>query len=105
VKHKLLVSPADSFAARALSSALRFRLVIYSKLRHQDSANLKTEHRNDIADCVAPAANDGSEALDIPVELYPFDMSRASMSFFTERRAGKRFEIFERAHENGPLPG
>jgi len=104
-----------SFSYHLLTLLLRAALVvalfvsgwlIYSKLRHQDSANLKNrKHRNDIADCVRPPANDGSEALDIPVELYPFDIVAARHEFFTERRAGKRFDdFFERAHER-PLPG
>lgn len=41
-----------------------------------------------------PLANNGAGALDIDVELYPFDIVAARHEYFTERRAGKRFDDF-----------
>lgn len=36
----------------------------------------------------------GNGDLDIPVELYPVDVVAVRHEFFTERRAGKRFDDF-----------
>ena len=36
----------------------------------------------------------GAAALDIPVELYPVDIVAVRHEYFTERRAGKRFDDF-----------
>jgi len=36
----------------------------------------------------------GARALDIPVELYPIDVVAVRHEYFTERRAGKRFDDF-----------
>jgi hypothetical protein len=40
-------------------------------------------------------------ALDIPLELYPIDIVAARHEYFTERRAGKRFEDFLKERMNG----
>lgn len=47
----------------------------------------------------------GIEALDIPVELYPIDIVAVRHEYFTERRAGKRFDDFlsERMKGRGPV--
>jgi hypothetical protein len=77
--------------------------LIYSKLRHQDSANLKTVSAETTL-LIVLRANDGVEALDIPIELYPFDIVAARHEFFTERRAGKRFDDFLSERMNGRSP-
>jgi hypothetical protein len=79
--------------------------LIYSKLRHQDSANLKTvSGEATVLIVLRPAANGGADALDIPVELYPFDIVAARHEFFTERRAGKRFDDFLSERMSGRSP-
>lgn len=47
----------------------------------------------------------GFEALDIPVELYPIDIVAVRHEYFTERRAGKRFDDFlsERMKDRRPV--
>jgi hypothetical protein len=77
--------------------------LIYSKLQHQDSANLKTVSAETTL-LIVLRANDGVEALDIPIELYPFDIVAARHEFFTERRAGKRFDDFLSERMNGRSP-
>ena len=49
----------------------------------------------------------GIEALDIPVELYPIDVVAVRHEYFTERRAGKRFDDFlsERMKGRKPVTG
>jgi hypothetical protein len=49
----------------------------------------------------------GIEALDIPVELYPIDIVAVRQEYFTERRAGKRFDDFlsERMKGRSPVTG
>lgn len=103
-----------SFSYHLLTLLLRAALVvalfvsgwlIYSKLRQQDSANLKTGNaETTLLIVLRLPANDGSEALDIPVELYPFDIVAARHEFFTERRAGKRFDDFLSERMNGRSP-
>ncbi len=79
--------------------------LIYSKLRQQNSsANLKTVSAETTLLIVLRPPNDGSEALDIQIELYPFDIVAARHEFFTERRAGKRFDDFLSERMNGRSP-
>jgi hypothetical protein len=46
----------------------------------------------------------GTEALDIAVELYPFDIVAARHEYFTERRAGTRFDDFLNERMKGRTP-
>lgn len=79
--------------------------LIYSKLRHQESANLKLgSAETTLLIVLRPPANGGADALDIPIELYPFDIVAARHEFFTERRAGKRFDDFLTERMNGRSP-
>jgi hypothetical protein len=45
-----------------------------------------------------------ADSLDIPVELYPVDIAAVRHEFFTERRAGKRFDDFLSERMNGRAP-
>ncbi|HEU4768152.1 MAG TPA: hypothetical protein VFS77_12285 [Pyrinomonadaceae bacterium] len=47
---------------------------------------------------------DGSIALDVPVSLYPVDIVAVRHEFFTEPRAGKRFEDFLKERMKGRSP-
>jgi hypothetical protein len=51
-----------------------------------------------------PPFNSGVEALDIDVELYPFDIVAARHEYFTERRPGKRFDDFLSERMKGRAP-
>jgi hypothetical protein len=46
----------------------------------------------------------GIETLDIPVELYPIDIVAVRQEYFTERRAGKRFDDFLSERMKGRSP-
>ncbi len=79
--------------------------LIYSKLPHQDSPNLKASNAETTLQIVLrPPVNGGSDALDISVELYPVDIVAARHEFFTERRAGKRFDDFLSERMKGRAP-
>ena len=80
--------------------------LIYSRLPHEDSPTLKASHAETTLQIVLRTpANNGFDAPDIAVELYPFDIVAARHEFFTERRAGKRFEDFlnERMKDRAPV--
>lgn len=51
-----------------------------------------------------PPVDSGVEALDIDVELYPFDIVAARHEYFTERRPGKRFDDFLSERMKGRAP-
>lgn len=46
----------------------------------------------------------GVEELDIPIELYPVDIVAVRHEYFTERRAGKRFDDFLSERMKGRSP-
>ena len=73
---------------------------VYSKLPHQNSAEQQAGHAQTTLQIVLRAP-DNTDALDIPVELYPFDIVAARHEYFTERRAGKRFDDFLKERMKG----
>lgn len=79
--------------------------LIYSSLPDQNSSKLQTSHAETTLQIVLrPPANNSSDALDIAVELYPFDIVAARHEYFTERRAGKRFDDFLNERMKGRAP-
>jgi len=69
--------------------------LIYSNLPHENSPSLKVNNGETLLQIVLrPSVNLGTEALDIPVEFYPFDIVAARHEYFTERRAGTGFYDF-----------
>ena len=46
----------------------------------------------------------GGVRLDIPIEIYPVDIVAVRHEYFTERRAGKRFDDFLSERMNGRTP-
>ncbi|HSS21931.1 MAG TPA: hypothetical protein VLL54_17795 [Pyrinomonadaceae bacterium] len=94
-----------------LTSALRVALVlslllsgwlIYSKLPHQASSKIANSANTTLQIILRPAPN--GAALDIPFELYPFDIVAARHEFFAERRAGTRFDDFLNERMKGRTP-
>ena len=67
--------------------------LIYSKLPHENSPNLKVNNGETQLQIVLRPSG-GSDALDISVEFYPFDIVAARHEYFTERRAGKGYYEF-----------
>jgi len=69
--------------------------LIYSKLPHENSPNVKVNNGETVVQIVLrPSVNSGTDALDIPVEFYSFDIVAARHEYFTERRAGKGYYDF-----------
>jgi hypothetical protein len=103
-----------SFLYNLLTLFLRAALVvalfvsgwlIYSKLPHDDPPSQKANSAETTLQIVLrPPDNGSSDALDIPVELYPVDIVAARHEFFTERRAGKRFDDFLNERMKGRAP-
>jgi hypothetical protein len=79
--------------------------LIYSKLPHQTAANQPTKSGETTLQIVLrPAAGSDADSLDIAFELYPFDIVAARHEFFTERRAGTRFDDFLKDRMKGRTP-
>jgi hypothetical protein len=79
--------------------------LVYSKLPHQTSSNPQAVNAETTLQIVlrSPAGN-GADALDIAVDLYPIDIIAARHEYFTERRAGKRFDDFLSERMKGRTP-
>ncbi len=102
-------STSYSLVTVLLRAALIVALVvsgwfIYSKLPHQTAANGPTKRGETTLQIVLRPADGGAEALDIAFELYPFDIVAARHEFFTERRAGTRFDDFLKERMKGRTP-
>ncbi len=104
----------NNISFRLLTAFLRASLVvalflsgwlIYKKLPHEGSPVQPTTHAETTLQIVLrPAAAGDVDALDIAVELYPFDIVAARHEYFTERRAGKRFDDFINERMKGRAP-
>src|SRR5207244_4990062 len=79
--------------------------LVYRNLPRQTSANKQaTIAETTLQIVLLEPGNIGANALDIPVELYPFDIVAVRHEYFTERRAGKRFDDFLNERMNGRSP-
>ena len=104
----------NSIAYNLITLLLRASLVvvlflsgwfIYKKLPHETSPTLRTTHAETTLQIVLrPAGAGEAEALDIAIELYPVDIVAARHEYFTERRAGKRFDDFLNERMKGRSP-
>ncbi len=103
-------SVSYNFATLILRAALLVALVlsgwlIYSKLPRQAAAIRQTKHGETTLQIVLrPSPGNNTEALDIDFELYPFDIVAARHEYFTERRAGTRFDDFLNERMKGRTP-
>jgi hypothetical protein len=100
---------------RLLTAILRVALVlglcvsgwiIYSKLPSRAASESRPgANSQTIVQIVliGPVEN-GSDAIAVSVELYPFDIVAARHEYFTERRAGKRFDDFLNERMKGRAP-
>lgn len=78
---------------------------IYVKLPHQSSKNPATSPAETTLQIVLQQrAGRGAEPLDISVDLYPVDVVAVRNEYFTERRAGKRFDDFLSERMEGRKP-
>jgi hypothetical protein len=79
--------------------------LVYRKLPRQTSSNPQDTNAETILQIVLQEpGNIGVSALDIPFELYPFDIVAARHEYSTERRAGKRFDDFLSERMKGRAP-
>lgn len=76
---------------------------IYSQLPHTTPAEPGTENKTTVQILLRPTANESSP-LSIGVELYPVDIVAVRHEYFTERRAGKRFDDFLSERMQGRSP-
>jgi hypothetical protein len=102
----------NSILYRLVTALLRTGLIgalvfagwsIYHKLPYQAVANSQAGSRETMLQIVLRPAP-GVETLDIPVELYPIDIVAVRHEYFTERRAGKRFDDFLNERMKGRSP-
>jgi len=79
--------------------------LIYSKLPHENSPNLKVNNGETLLQIVfRPPVNPGPDALDISIEFYPVDIVAVRNEYFTERRAGTSFDDFRNERMKGRAP-
>lgn len=79
--------------------------LVYSNLPHQPADTAQAAFGDTALQIVLrQAAGSGTLALDIPVELYPVDIVAVRHEYFTERRAGKRFDDFLSERMEGRRP-
>lgn len=79
--------------------------LIYSKLPHENSPNLKVNNGETLLQIVfRPPVNPGPDALDISIEFYPVDIVAVRNEYFTERRAGTSFDDFRNQRMKGRAP-
>ena len=68
--------------------------LVYSGLPSQPAATPASNTDTTLQIVLRHSAGTGVEGLDIPVELYPVDIVAVRHEYFSERRAGKRFDDF-----------
>jgi hypothetical protein len=89
----------------ALIVALLFSgWLVYSKLPHRSNTDARLSRNETTLQILLQPANINAAALDIPVELYPVDIVAVRHEYFTERRAGKRFDDFLNERMQGRRP-
>ena len=77
---------------------------IYSRLPYSPQTQTATTEGKTTLQIVLRGSDINTEALDINVELYPIDIVAARHEYFTERRAGKRFDDFLSERMKGRTP-
>jgi hypothetical protein len=78
--------------------------LIYSRLPHRSNADARATRNETRLQIMLRPTGISSASLDIPVELYPVDIVAVRHEYFTERRAGKRFDDFLNERMQGRRP-
>lgn len=78
--------------------------LIYSKLPHRSTTDARPSRNETSLQIMLRPVGINAAALDIPVELYPVDIVAVKNEYFTERRAGKRFDDFLNERMQGRRP-
>ncbi len=101
-----------SLSYRILTIGLRAALIIalvasgwliYSRIPHAPEAETLSSPETTLQ-IVLRGSDVNAGALDIPIELYPIDIVAVRHEYFTERRAGKRFDDFLSERMKGRTP-
>lgn len=105
---------SPSIALRLITLALRAALVgaliaagwlVYRQLPSDTPTDVPLTGGQTTLQLVLRQSPDmGGVLLDIPVEIYPVDIVAVRHEYFTERRAGKRFDDFLNERMNGRTP-
>jgi hypothetical protein len=100
---------AYKLTTTALSAALIAALVaagwlIYSRLPPTPTVTAGDARSETVLQVVLRTNDLRSAAFDISVDLYPIDLVAARHEYFTERRAGKRFDDFLNERMQGRQP-
>ena len=104
----------SSFSITIIQLVLRAGLIaaliaacwaIYSQLPDQPATEPQAANGETVLQIVLrPSLTREAEVLDIPVELYPVDIVSVRDEYFSERRAGKRFDDFLSERMKGRNP-
>jgi hypothetical protein len=79
--------------------------LVYSRLPHRTATEPRASYNETILQIALRPNGINAISLEIPVELYPVDIVAVRHEYFTEPRAGKRFDDFlnERMHGRRPV--
>ena len=110
----MVSTTSASLPVRLITVALRGALVgtlivagwlVYRQLPADTSAGAPEPNGQTTLQLVLRQSPDmGGVMLDIPIEIYPVDIVAVRHEYFTERRAGKRFDDFLNERMNGRTP-
>jgi hypothetical protein len=79
--------------------------LVYTRLPHHLASNTESAgSKTTVQIVLQPSPEMNGLALDILIELYPVDIVAVHHEYFTERRAGKRFDDFLNERMNGRAP-
>ena len=88
-----------------IAALVAFGWAIYSQLPDQVATEPQAANGETVLQIVLrPSLTREVEVLDIPVELYPIDIVSVRDEYFSERRAGKRFDDFLSERMKGRNP-
>lgn len=78
--------------------------MIYSRIPYAPESETASSEGETTLQIVLRGTDLDAASLDIPVEIYPIDIVAARHEYFTERRAGKRFDDFLSERMKGRAP-
>lgn len=88
-----------------LAALLLAGWVVYRQLPHEEYAPTReTSGKTNLELVLRQSPDTTGVMLDIPIEIYPVDIVAVRHEYFTERRAGKRFDDFLNERMNGRTP-
>ena len=78
--------------------------LVYSKLPNRINTDPRASRNETILQIALMPTGINATSLEIPIELYPVDIVAVRHEYFTERRAGKRFDDFLNERMQGRRP-